>query len=241
MNKALINGLIFVGGLAIGFVAGARMTKKKFEEEKQQEIADMRAIHMTMLKERETEEYITDAYNKMLKEKEKAKVKEKEKKEAEKEKNKAITEAVDKIFGPSSVLSLSASLDKAKSLLKDSGYSSDPDGHPTDEDDEDDEPILEKIARNEDKNMEVPYVISPAEYGENDYEEIEMTYYADGVLAEGKEIFDDPDEIVGPEALSSFGEYEEDAVYVRNDAKRCDYAILKDLRKYTDLPRGQRR
>lgn len=32
-----------------------------------------------------------------------------------------------------------------------------------------------------------------------------------------------------------FGEYEEDAVFVRNDAKKCDYEILKDLRRFCDV------
>lgn len=244
MQRTIIDGLIFVGGLTVGFIAGARIAKKKLEEDKQNEIMEIRNIHAAMLKERSTEEYITEAYNKMLKEKEEAKVKEKETKEKEKEKNKAISEAVNKIFGASSILPLQAEKNAAKSIIKNSGYSSDTDGHPTDEDEEDeddDQPILEKISRNEEKNMEKSYVISPSEFGEMDYEEIELTYYADGILTEGRDIVDDPDDIVGLDSLSTFGEYEEDAVYVRNDARRCDYVILKDLRRYSELPKSQRR
>lgn len=82
----------------------------------------------------------------------------------------------------------------------------------------------------------VPYVISPDEFDDLDgYTPISLTYFADGVLAdENGVIVDDVEEVVG-DALSHFGEYEEDAVYVRNDAKRCDYEILTDEREYAEF------
>ena len=83
---------------------------------------------------------------------------------------------------------------------------------------------------------DVPYVISPDEFDELEgYTPISLTYFADGVLAdEYGVIVDNVEEIVG-DGLNHFGEYEEDAVYVRNDAKRCDYEILKDERKYAEF------
>ena len=42
---------------------------------------------------------------------------------------------------------------------------------------------------------------------------------------------------VGNEALTTFGEYEDDAVHVRNDAKKCDYEVLLDNRKYEEVYR----
>jgi len=67
------------------------------------------------------------------------------------------------------------------------------------------------------------------------YTAISLTYFADGVLSdENGVIIDDVEEIVG-DGLNHFGEYDEDAVYVRNDAKRCDYEILKDEREYADF------
>lgn len=81
--------------------------------------------------------------------------------------------------------------------------------------------------------VEKPYTITPEEFGEYGYETISLTYYADGVLAdENGEVVDDIDEIVGEDSLSHFGEYEDDSVYVRNDAKRCDYEILRELSDY---------
>ena len=83
---------------------------------------------------------------------------------------------------------------------------------------------------------DTPYVISPAEFGEiEEYTKVSLTYFADGVLAdELNEPVDNVEEIVG-DALEHFGEYEEDSVFVRNDAKRCDYEILQDLRNFKDV------
>lgn len=79
-------------------------------------------------------------------------------------------------------------------------------------------------------------IIPPYDYGEmEDYTKVTLSYYADGVLAdEYGVIVDDVEEIVG-DALNHFGEYEDDSVYCRNDQKKCDYAILKDLRRYADV------
>lgn len=84
---------------------------------------------------------------------------------------------------------------------------------------------------------EAPYVISPDAFGEmDDYSRISLTYYADGVLAdEDDEIIDDIDISVGKESLKHFGDYEDDSVFVRNDTRKCDYEILLDLRKYSDV------
>ncbi len=82
-----------------------------------------------------------------------------------------------------------------------------------------------------------PYVISPDEFGEfDDYETISLTYYADQVLAdEDDELVEDIEETVGFESLNAFGEYEDDSVFVRNDRLKCDYEILLDQRKYSDV------
>ncbi len=90
-----------------------------------------------------------------------------------------------------------------------------------------------------DENMinDKPYVISPDEFGEfDDYDTISLIYYADQVLAdEDDELVEDIEETVGFESLNAFGEYEDDAVFVRNDRFKCDYEILLDQRKYSDV------
>jgi hypothetical protein len=82
-----------------------------------------------------------------------------------------------------------------------------------------------------------PYVIQPSDFGEFDYyEKISLTYTADGVLLDDmNEIVDDIEETVGEDSLEHFGEYEDDSVYVRNDAKKCDYEILLDQRNYQEI------
>lgn len=81
-----------------------------------------------------------------------------------------------------------------------------------------------------------PYVISPYDFGEiDDYHQIELTYYADGVLEDDDcNIVTDADELLGPKALTTFGEYEDDAVFVRNEGLRTDFQILKDYKTYAE-------
>lgn len=90
----------------------------------------------------------------------------------------------------------------------------------------------------DDRDPELPYVISPDDFGEKPgYDQISLTYFEDGVLvdeADDMAEIENVEEIVG-DALAHFGEYEEDAVFVRNDAKKCDYEILKDLRRFCDV------
>lgn len=80
-----------------------------------------------------------------------------------------------------------------------------------------------------------PYVIPPEEFGRfDDYEEISLTYYADGILADDNdEVLDDAEGIVG-DALNHFGEYEDDSVFVRCDERKCDYEILLDQRIFSE-------
>ena len=84
---------------------------------------------------------------------------------------------------------------------------------------------------------EKPYTISPEEFGElEEYQRVSLTYYADQILADDNdELVDDIDGTVGIDSLTHFGEYEDDSVFVRNDALRCDYEILMDYRKFSDV------
>lgn len=86
-------------------------------------------------------------------------------------------------------------------------------------------------------NVEKPYVIHPDECGEfSDYEVITLTYYADGILADDMdEIIDDVDGTVGADFVDHYGEYEDDTVFVRNDARMCDYEVQRDERDYKEV------
>lgn len=94
-----------------------------------------------------------------------------------------------------------------------------------------------KEEEKEPMTIDKPYVIAPEEFSEfDDYEKISLTYYADQILADDNdEIIDDVEDVIGFESLNSFGEYEDDSVFVRNDRLKCDYEILLDQRKYSDV------
>ena len=87
-----------------------------------------------------------------------------------------------------------------------------------------------------DNKPKAPYVISPYDFGElDDYSLFELTYYADGILEdEDYNIVNDVEDLLGPKALTTFGEYEEDAVFVRNEELRADFQILKEYRTYSE-------
>lgn len=95
----------------------------------------------------------------------------------------------------------------------------------------------EKEAPVKEMKKDVSYIIDPDEYSElDDYDLIELNYYADGVLADdGDDIIDDVDNVVGPGTIDTFNEFEAESIYVRNDARKVDYEIVRDKRKYTEV------
>lgn len=79
-------------------------------------------------------------------------------------------------------------------------------------------------------------VITPEEFGEEDYKIVELTYWADGVLTDTKnKRIQDVDGLIGKGTLKRFGEYEPDALHVRNDEKKIDFEIVRDLKRYSDF------
>lgn len=82
-----------------------------------------------------------------------------------------------------------------------------------------------------------PYTISPEDYGELDgYETDSFTYYADGVLTDMDDNpIEDVEGKIGESNLLKFGEYEDDAIFVRNEMLKIDYEVLKDMRNFSDL------
>lgn len=86
-----------------------------------------------------------------------------------------------------------------------------------------------------------PYIISPDEFaGDYEFDTVDVTYFADGVLCDENNVpLEDIENTIGNDAVRHFGEYENDAVYVRNERLKCDYEILRDERKYADLKRNR--
>lgn len=98
--------------------------------------------------------------------------------------------------------------------------------------------IKDEYNVDEENEYRDPYVISPEQYGEDiDYHLVELTYYAgdNKLVDEDWRVIKNVEELVGKDALSSFGEYEDDAVHVRNERLQTEYEILLDERKYEDV------
>ena len=93
----------------------------------------------------------------------------------------------------------------------------------------------ENEEKEDDDEVSKPVVISPEDLYDADYPVVTLIYYADGVLTDDNDnIIEDIDGIVGEESLNTFGEYEDDAVYVRNDRTKCIYEILRDYDRFED-------
>lgn len=78
-------------------------------------------------------------------------------------------------------------------------------------------------------------VLTPEEFRESSKNAKTLIYYKDGVLADtfGNVIKDINGE-VGPEALKTFGLYDDESVYVRNDNNDFDYEIIRSPKTYVD-------
>ena len=109
-------------------------------------------------------------------------------------------------------------------------------------DDEADEPENneEGVELDEDEvpYVNAPYVIPPEEFcGIPGYSGEPLDYFADGVLADGWGVKMDLDETIGEDSVNHFGEYVDDIVYVRDEAKEIDYEVTRDPRTYDEAVR----
>lgn len=107
-----------------------------------------------------------------------------------------------------------------------------------DECEEDENENVEDDTEPEDEPKDRPYVIEPDEYGAKGYDEVSLTYYEDGILADDMDNeIENIDELVGFDNLEKIGEYEDDAVHIRNDKLHTDYEILVDYREFDEIKR----
>lgn len=82
-----------------------------------------------------------------------------------------------------------------------------------------------------------PYMIDGDQYGEmEDYELIQVTYYADDILVDqDDDIIMDAEDQFGYECLKEFDKPgAPDAIYVRNESLETDYEIVRETQKYED-------
>ena len=209
MNKIVIGIIPFAAGAAIGSVATFMSIKNKYEQIAKEEIEEVREVYMNAI--RKTKDV-----------------------DDEHEESVPINEAP-KV----------AELKSYKDVMNESGYINY--GNITEAEVE--EMVKEKtkeiveecndiLKKTEDKvNKNKPYVIHPDDFGD-DYNTITLVYYKDDAVTtyDTGEVLTDKEveDLIGEESLSHFGEYEEDSVFVRNDARKIDYEILRSEETYSD-------
>lgn len=98
-----------------------------------------------------------------------------------------------------------------------------------------------------DRSDEAPYIITIDEYNEDhahDYDKLTLTYYEeDDVLADDDDsAVEDPDNLVGEDALTKFGQWSKDKniVYVRNEDISTDFEIIRKAGSYAEIVHGLR-
>lgn len=85
---------------------------------------------------------------------------------------------------------------------------------------------------------EEPYVIAPEHFGEyDDYETQSLTLYADGYLADDNDFeIVDIAGVVGEDFKEHIGDFEDDAVHIRNERFKTDYEVLVVERNFEEAP-----
>lgn len=82
-----------------------------------------------------------------------------------------------------------------------------------------------------------PVIICPDDYGEiPEYEQLSWIYFADHVLTDDDySLITNYEKWIGDGALQHFGEYEDDAIHVRNDKLKCYIEVVIDSRLYASV------
>lgn len=206
MKSTLSKVAIFVAGAAIGSAVTWKIMYDRSEKIIEQEIEDFQKYMLEKVGNLMTADIVPN-----------------DKADGEEENNEDVKPMDD--LKPQTSVDMTA----YKKLIKRKGYTNYAAGEGAEENEEDDEDEME--------DTDAPYVISPDEFGEMlGYETISLSYYEDKVLTdEDDNVIEDVGSTVGWESLDHFGEYEDDSVFVRNDKRKCDYEILLEPRKYSDV------
>ena len=196
--------IIFIGGVAVGSLVTWRLLKEKYIRQTQEEINEVREHYR---KKKELEEVTVDSNG--------------------------TTETNEKpdLIAYAAKLTKNGYIDytNPKSLVKATGDMIDAVVQ------KDNEESLDPVILN-DPSYQPPYIISPEDFAiDDEYTIINLNYYIDGVLTdEDDNIVENVDDVVGLENLNHMGEYEDDALHIRNENYKCEYEILLSRRLYHD-------
>lgn len=98
------------------------------------------------------------------------------------------------------------------------------------------EEVEEKLINTPIESITGIEIIDPIEFGEEEdgFDSKTWMYWNDGVLTNEFDEVVEPDDIAGfiGDALTHFGDIEQDSVYVRNRANNTDYEILKSEKEF---------
>lgn len=196
--------IIFISGVAAGSFVTWRLLKEKYIRQTQEEINEVREHYR---KKKESEEVTVDSNG--------------------------TTETNEKpdLIAYAAKLTKNGYIDytNPKSLVKATGDMIDAVVQKTNEE------SLDPVILN-DPSYQPPYIISPNDFAiDDEYTIVNLNYYIDGVLTdEDDNIVENVDDVVGLENLNHMGEYEDDALHIRNENYKCEYEILLSRRLYHD-------
>lgn len=196
--------IIFIGGVAAGSFVTWRLLKEKYIRQTQEEINEVREHYR---KKKESEEVTVDSNG--------------------------STETNEKpdLIAYAAKLTKNGYIDytNPKSIVKATGDTIDAVVQKTNEE------SLDPVILN-DPSYQPPYIISPEDFAiDDEYTIVNLNYYIDGVLTdEDDNIVENVDDVVGLENLNHMGEYEDDALHIRNENYKCEYEILLSRRLYHD-------
>ena len=196
--------IIFISGVAVGSFVTWRLLKEKYIRQTQEEINEVREHYR---KKKESEEVTVDSNG--------------------------TTETNEKpdLIAYAAKLTKNSYIDytNPKSLVKATGDMIDAVVQKTNEE------SLDPVILN-DPSYQPPYIISPNDFAiDDEYTIVNLNYYIDGVLTdEDDNIVENVDDVVGLENLNHMGEYEDDALHIRNENYKCEYEILLSRRLYHD-------
>lgn len=214
MKKTIYGILMFISGAAFGAAITVKVVKTKYEKLANEEVKIVREYYASKRSETDTTKVevedveVTTKYTEEIKE----------------------LDRIKKLDGEEKI-------DAYLDLIEKNGYT------PKDTDKIEDDKNTEKKEIVTVKHKSNTVLITPEELGE-EVEEYErcfdittLIYYADGVMAyhEDEHLVDDIEDLVGTEFKDHFGDYEDDAVFVRNFRNETDYEIIRDDDKYYDI------
>lgn len=158
----------------------------------------------------------------------------------EKERDEEVSELKDlylsKCRKQDEIKKLTEEKEKMMGVINANGYSKVAEPIVEEEPEDDEEPDMDGEAPVE--YPDEPYVITPNQFVHEKryYDKVTLLYYeGDGTLvSETDDYVEDINSAIGEESLSHFGEWEQDAVYVRNDKLSIDYEVILQHSAYGD-------